>query len=61
MVLSTRQDWPVKKAIVDLLIKLKGNSKRSSGISLSLLGPKNKDLGAASHTLRLITGVKLSL
>lgn len=50
-VLSTRQDWPVKKAVVDLLIKLKGNSKRFSGISLSLLGPKNKDLGATSHTL----------
>ena len=59
-VLSTRQDRPVKKAIVDLQIKLKGNSKRSSGNSLSPLGPKNRDLGAASQTLRL-TGVKVSL
>ena len=33
--LSTRPDWPVKKAIVDLPIKLKGNSKRISGNLLS--------------------------
>ena len=33
--LSTRHDWPVKNAIVDLPIRLKGNSKRSSGNSLS--------------------------
>ena len=26
--LSTRHDWPVKKAIVDLPIRMKGNSKR---------------------------------
>ena len=26
--LSTRHDWPVKKAVVDVPIRLKGNSKR---------------------------------
>ena len=36
--LSTRHDWPVKKAIFDLPIKMKGNSKRTSGNSLSPLG-----------------------
>ena len=28
--LSTRHDWPVKNAIVDLPIEMKENSKRSS-------------------------------
>jgi len=27
--LSTRHDWPVKKAIIDLPIRMKGNSKRA--------------------------------
>ena len=34
--LNTRHDWPVKKAIVNLPIRLKGNSKR---ISSNLLSP----------------------
>ena len=38
--LSTCHDWPVKKAIVDLPIRLKGNLKRISGNSLSLLGAR---------------------
>ena len=38
--LSTCNDWPVKKAIVDLPIRLKGNSKRTSGFSLRA---QNKD------------------
>ena len=46
-----RHDWPVKKAIVDLPIRLKGNSKRTSGNSLSPLEAHNKDLGTASQTL----------
>ena len=54
-----RHDWPVKKAIVDLPISLKGNSKRTSGNSLSQLGDENKDLGATSQTL--LTEVKLRL
>ena len=41
----------VKKAIVDLPIRLKGNSKRNSGNSLSPLEAQNKDLGTASQTL----------
>ena len=55
--LSKRRDWPASNAIVDLPIRLKGNSKRDSDNSLSLLEAKNKDLGAASQTLP--TGVKL--
>ena len=44
--------WPVKNAIVDLSIKMKGNS---SGNSLSP-GVRNKDFGAASQML--LTEVK---
>ena len=39
----------LKKAIVDLPIRLKGNSKRISGNSLSPLGAQNKDLGATNR------------
>ena len=47
--LSTRYDWPVKKAgFVDLPIRLKENTKRISGKSLSPLWVQNKDIGAAS-------------
>ena len=53
--LSTRHDWPVKKAIVDLPIDMKENSRRPSGNSLSPPGAQNKDFGAASQTL--LTGV----
>ena len=54
-----RHDWPAKKAFVDLPIKMKGNSKRTSGNSLSPLGAQNKYIGAASRTL--LTEVKLHL
>ena len=57
--LSTRHDWPVQNAVVDLPIKMKGNSKRTSGSSLRALGTQNKDIGAASQTL--LTVVKLRL
>ena len=57
--LSTRHDWLVKNAIVDLPIRLKGNSKRVSSNSLSPLGAQNNDIGAASQTL--VTEVKLHL
>ena len=53
---STCHDWPVKKAIVDLLMRLKGNSEFISGNSLSPLGARNKDFGAASQAL--LTRVK---
>ena len=58
--LSTRRDWPVKKVIVNLPIRLKGNSYRTSGNFLSLFGAKNKDIGAASQTLLdLVLGLVL--
>ena len=57
--LSTRHDWPVKNAIVDLPIRLKENSKRISGKSKSPLGAQNKDIGAASQTL--LTRVRLRM
>ena len=54
-----RHDWPVNKAIVDLPISLRGNSKGSVGNSSSLMGAPNKDIGAASQTL--LIEVKISL
>ena len=57
--LSTRHDWPVKKDMLDLPIRMKGNSKRIFGDSLSPLEAQNKYLGAASQTL--LTEVKLRL
>ena len=57
--LTTSHDWPVKKDIAHLPIRSKGNSKRTSGNSLSPLGSQNKDLDAASQTL--VTELKLSL
>ena len=48
----TRHDRPVKKAIVDLRIRLKGKSKQTSGNSFEPRNPgQNKELGAASQTL----------
>ena len=36
-----RHDWPFKKALIDLPIKMKGNLKHTSGNSLSpLKGPE---------------------
>ena len=43
--------WPVNKSIVNLPITLKGNSKRISGNSLSILGAWNKDMGTSLQTL----------
>ena len=40
--LSMHHDWPLKKAIVDLPIRLKGN--------LSLLGAQDEDISAALQT-----------
>ena len=57
--LSTRNDWPVKNAIVDLPIRMKGNSKQTSSSALNPLGAQNNDLGAASQTL--LTKVTLLL
>ena len=46
--MRTTDDWPVKKVITDLPIRVKKNSKYASGILLSPLGTHKKDLGAAS-------------
>ena len=54
--LSRRHDWPVKKAVVDLPIRLKGDLKRTSGNSLSPFGAQNKDLGAAASQTLLDVG-----
>ena len=56
---STCHDWPVEKAIVDLPMRLKENSKRVSGNSSSPLAAQNKDYGASSQTL--LTEVELRL
>ena len=40
-------DWPVKNAIVNLPIKMTGNSKATSGDLLSPLGAQNEDNGTA--------------
>ena len=50
---------PLKKAIIDLPIRLKGNLKRTSGNWFNPLGSHNKHLGAASQAL--LTWVKLRL
>ena len=39
--LSMYHDWPVNKAIVNLPIRLRGNSKHTSGNLLSPLGAQN--------------------
>ena len=50
--LSTRHDWPVKKTIVDLPIRLQVEGKfKTHCNSLSPLEAENKDLGTASQTL----------
>jgi len=49
----------LKKAIVDLPIRMKRNSKFTPGNSLSPAGAQNKDIGAASQTL--LTEFKLRL
>ena len=57
--LSTRHEWRVKNPIVDLPIRLKRYSKRTSGNSLSASVSHNKVIGAASQTL--LTGAGLPL
>ena len=43
--LGTHRDWPVKKAIVNLPIRLKGNWRHTSGNCLSPLGPRTRIIG----------------
>ena len=52
-------DWPVKKDIVNLLVRMKGNLKRTSSNLLSPLRDQNKDLGTASEML--LTEVKIGM
>ena len=47
---STCHYWPVKNAIVDLPLKIKGNQKPSSGNFLCPQGTQNKDIGDALQT-----------
>ena len=49
--LSTCYDWPVKKSIVDLPIRMKENTKHTSGNLVSLLVSQNKDIGTALQTI----------
>ena len=44
--LSMCNGWPVIKTIVKLQTRMKENLKHTSGNSLSLSGPQNKDIGA---------------
>ena len=43
--------WPVKKSIVDLPIRMKGNTKYTSGNLVSMLVSQNKDIGTALQTI----------
>ena len=58
---GTRHDWPVKKAIVDLPIRMKGNSKRTSSNSLSPLAAQNKMKNLSAALQMILTEVKLHL
>ena len=49
--LSTRHDWSVRKAIVDLPIRLQRNLKRISGNLLRQLGARNKDVVTAMQAI----------
>ena len=49
--LITCHDWHVENAIVDLPIKMKGNSKCTSGNLLSPLVAQTKDIGSALQML----------
>ena len=52
-------DWPVKKAIVDLPVKMNGNSKCTSCYLLRPIGAQEKYLSPASQMF--LTEVKLHL
>ena len=65
--LSTCHDWPVNKAIVNLPIRLKGNSKRiSSSVSWVLWGPRTRavdtgdyeDLTETGNCVRKVSGTQ---
>ena len=53
--------WRVKNAIVNLPLRLNGNTKSISGNLLRLLGAPNKDTNTDLQTLHVLTGVRLCL
>ena len=55
--LKTCHDWPFKKDIVDLPIRMKENLKHTFGKFVEFVGGQNKDIDAASQTF--LTEVKL--
>ena len=57
--LSTCHDWPNKKVIVNLPIRVKGYPKCISGNLLNPLGYKNMDIGTALQTL--LSRVRIAL
>ena len=54
-------NWPVRKAIANLPIRMKGNSKHSFINSLSLWGTQNKNKDNNAALQMLLTKVKLFL
>ena len=54
--LSMHYDWLFKKAVVDLLIRMKGNLKHTSGNWLNPSRAKNKDFSSASQALLTMQG-----
>ena len=54
-----RHDWPVKKATVDLPIRLKRNLKCISGNSFSPLGTQDNDISTSSYTFTSMTQAML--
>ena len=55
--LNRRHGWPVRNAIVNLPIRLKGNSKRNSGKSLSPFGPRPRRV--PERPIRANPGIKI--
>ena len=56
--LSTCRDWPVKKPLSIYQSGLTANPKRMSGNSSTPLGAQNKDIGAASSSLKKVLSVQ---
>ena len=56
-----QHDWSVKNAIVDLPVRLTGNTKSISGNLLRLLGAQKKDTNTDLQTLHVLTEVRFCL
>ena len=57
--LTMRNGWRIKKSIVNLPIRMKGNLKCVASNFLSPMGSQNKDLGAVSQMLLLVVKLRL--